>query len=95
MDVVDVLDSTLDEEIKERLAHEALIWGDVLSTSSGREVVMDILRFLPRAEDGPCPGSAEARSSASRASEIFVMEPSLFRRRFRGGSLLAGMYPIV
>ena len=46
MDVVDVLDSTLDEEIKERLAHEALMWGDVLSTSSGREVVMDILRFL-------------------------------------------------
>lgn len=33
-------------EIKERLNHEALVWGDVLSTPSGQEFFMDILRFL-------------------------------------------------
>ena len=42
----DAFDSAVDDEIKEQLAHEALIWGDVLSTPSGREVLMGILRFL-------------------------------------------------
>ena len=35
-----------DVEIRERLAHEALVWRDVLGTPSGREFFMDILRYL-------------------------------------------------
>ena len=35
-----------DEKMRESLAHEALIWQDVLMTPSGREFFMGILRYL-------------------------------------------------